>query len=209
MSRRSSSTRGEKGRFTKGPSTEQDVFAVPRAHREIIPRQERSWVSSVFFTVFTGIQAKDQTEIDKANIYSSAKFFFWIVVVFCGITRFILWILLFLLLKNLILGDGVTIFVKTARDCVKLNEISCYERMNMAFFPYSKSFAWISFKMNATDLYARSLLAMEFALHLNNPVVLLGATITTAMTGLFLSYIHTFLSSTAKMARGAGHYALN
>lgn len=205
MSSRSSSLRSQKGRFTKGPSTDERVFAVPRPRRQITSRQERSWLSSVFFI---GSQAKDRTEIDTARVYSSATFFSWIVVALCSITKVILWVLIFLLLKNLILGDGVTLFVKTANSCIKQSESSCYERMTDAFFPHHKSFGWISFRVDTAD-YAQSLVAIEFAVHLNNPVVLLGATITTAMTGLFLSYIHTFLSSTANMARGAALQALN
>ena len=204
MSARSIS-RGQKGRFVKGPSIDEDGFAVPRPRREIIPRQERSWMSSVFFI---GSQAKDRTEIDTTRVYSAATFFSWIVVALCAITKVILWVLIFLTLKNLILGDGVTLFVKTANSCIKQSEGSCYAKMTDAFFPLHKTFAWISFRVDTAD-YAHSLLAGEFAVHLNNPVVLLGATVTTAMTGLFLSYIHTFLSSTANIARRVALQALN
>ena len=198
-------SRGQKGRFVKGASIDEDGFAVPRPRREITSRQERSWMSSVFFI---GSQAKDRTEIDTARVYSSATFFCWIVVALYAITKVILWVLTFLLLKNLILGDGVALFVKTANSCIKQSEGSCYARMNDAFFPLHKTFAWVNFRVDTAD-YAQSLLAIELAVHLNNPVVLLGATVTTAMTGLFLSYIHTFLSSTANMARGAALQALN
>ena len=81
--------------------------------------------------------------------------------------------------------------------------------MTDAFFPPSKSFAWVTFRVTTTDLYSQSLVGIEFAVHLNNPVVLFAATMTTAITSWFLGYIHTFLRDTANIARGTGPQPLN
>lgn len=137
--------------------------------------------------------------MDKARLYSRATFFSWIVAALCAITKVILWLLIFLLLKNLILGDGVTMFVETLDGCIKQSESSCYKRMIDAFFPDDMSFAWVTFRMKNPN-HSQSFMAIEFAVHLNNPVFLFVATMDTAITCWFLGYINTFLRDTANIA---------